>query len=83
MAIRFEDVDEDSLRIVLSGRLDTAGTEEIARQFTELTQSPKAVVVYLSEVRFLSSMAIGMLVKAPKRSRPCAAASRCTLAKTK
>ena len=58
MAIRFEDQNEDLRRIVLSGRLDTAGSEEIARQFAELTRSSKGVVVYLSEVKFLSSMAI-------------------------
>jgi anti-anti-sigma factor len=66
MAIRFEDVNEDLRRILLAGRLDTAGSEEIAREFAELTQSAKGVVVYLSEVRFLSSMAIGMLVKGAK-----------------
>ena len=66
MAIRFEDKNEDFRRIVLSGRLDTAGSEEIAQQFAELTQSSKGVVVYLSEVRFLSSMAISMLVKGAK-----------------
>jgi anti-anti-sigma factor len=66
MAIRFEDVNEDLRRIILSGRLDTAGSEEIARPFAELTQSAKGVVVYLSEVRFLSSMAIGVLMKGAK-----------------
>ena len=66
MAIRFEDVNEDLRRIVLAGRLDTAGSEEIAREFAELTQSAKGIVVYLSEVRFLSSMAIGLLVKGAK-----------------
>ena len=66
MAIRFEDVNEDLRRIVLSGRLDTAGSEEIAQQFAELTQCSKGVVVYLSEVRFLSSMAISILVKGAK-----------------
>ena len=66
MGIRFEDVNGDFRRIVLSGRLDTAGTEEIARQFAELTLSSKSIVVHLSEVRFLSSMAIGMLLKGAK-----------------
>ena len=67
MAIQFEDVNEGLRRIVLSGRLDTAGSEQIASQFAELTESAKGgVVVYLSEVRFLSSMAIGVLVKGAK-----------------
>ena len=67
MAIRFEDLNEGLRRIVLSGRLDTAGSEQIAPQFAELTESAKGgVVVYLSEVRFLSSMAIGVLVTGAK-----------------
>ena len=66
MAIRFIDVNEDLRRIVLSGRLDTAGSDEIAREFAELTQCAKGVVVHLSEVRFLSSMGISLLVKGAK-----------------
>ena len=67
MAIRFEDVNEGLRRIVLSGRLDTAGSEQIAPQFAELTESAQGgVVVYLSAVRFLSSMAIGVLVTGAK-----------------
>ncbi|MEO8674813.1 MAG: STAS domain-containing protein [Casimicrobiaceae bacterium] len=67
MAIRFEDVNDGLRRIVLSGRLDTAGSEQVATQFAELTGSAKGgVVVYLSEVRFLSSLAIGVLVKGAK-----------------
>ena len=66
MAIRFEDVNEVR-RIVLSGRLDTAGSEQIAPQFAELTESAKGgVVVSLSAVKFLSSMAIRVLVMGAK-----------------
>ena len=67
MAIRFEDVNERLRRIVLSGRLDTAGSEQIAPQFAELTESAKGgVVVSLSAVKFLSSMAIRVLVMGAK-----------------
>ncbi len=67
MAIRFEDVNDGLRRIVLSGRLDTAGSEQIAPQFAELTESAKGgVVVSLSAVRFLSSMAIRVLVVGAK-----------------
>ena len=67
MAIRFEDVNERLRLIILSGRLDTAGSEQIAPQFTELAESAKGgVVVSLSAVKFLSSMAIGVLVKGAK-----------------
>jgi anti-anti-sigma factor len=67
MAIRFEDVNEGLRRIFLSGRLDTAGSEQIAPRFAELAASAKGgVVVYLSEVTFLSSMAIGVIVAGAK-----------------
>jgi anti-anti-sigma factor len=67
MAIRFEDVNEGLRRIVLSGRLDTVGSEQIAPRFAALTESAKGgVVVYLSGVSFLSSMAIGVLVTGAK-----------------
>ena len=67
MAIRFGDVNEGLRRIVLSGRLDTAGSEEIAPRFAELTESAKGgVVVSLSAVKFLSSMAIRVLVMGAK-----------------
>ncbi len=67
MPIRFEDVNEGLRRIFLSGRLDTAGSEQIAPQFADLAESAKGgVVVYLSDVRFLSSMAIRALVAGAK-----------------
>lgn len=67
MAIRYEDVGEDIRRIFLSGRLDTAGSEEIAAEFAALAESPKrGVVVHLSDVTFLSSMGIRTLIASAK-----------------
>jgi len=67
MAINFEDANECLRRIVLSGRLDTVGSEQIAPKFAELTESAKGgVVVSLSAVKFLSSMAIRVLVVGAK-----------------
>ena len=67
MAIRFEDVNENLRCIFLSGRLDTAGSEEIASEFAQLAESAKGgVVVYLSAVKFLSSMGIRVLVTGAK-----------------
>jgi anti-sigma B factor antagonist len=63
MAIRYEDMDQGFRRIFLSGRLDTAGSEQIATQFAALAASAKrGVVVYLSDVTFLSSMGIRALI---------------------
>ena len=67
MAIRYEDVNEDIRRIFLSGRLDTAGSEQIATEFATLAGSAKrGVVVDLSDVTFLSSMGIRALVASAK-----------------
>jgi len=67
MAIRYEDVNENFRRIFLTGRLDTAGSEQIATEFTELAASAKrGVVVDLSDVTFLSSMGIRALISAAK-----------------
>ena len=67
MAIRCEDVSEDVRRIVLSGRLDTAGSEQIAGEFAALTGAAKrGVLVQLSDVTFLSSMGIRTLIGGAK-----------------
>ena len=67
MAIRYEDVNEDIRRIFLSGRLDTAGSEQIATEFAALAGSAKrGVVVHLSDVTFLSSMGIRALIASAK-----------------
>jgi anti-sigma B factor antagonist len=67
MTIRSEDVNQRLRRIFLSGRLDTAGSEQIAPEFAQLAESAAGgVVVHVSAVRFLSSMAIRMLITAAK-----------------
>ena len=67
MAIRYEDVNENFRRIFLTGRLDTAGSERIATEFTVLAASAtRGVVVDLTDVTFLSSMGIRALISAAK-----------------
>ena len=67
MAIRYEDVNDEVRRIFLSGRLDTAGAEQIAGELESLVGSAKAgVLVDLSDVSFLSSMGIRALIAGAK-----------------
>ena len=67
MAIQYEDVNDDIRRIFLRGRLDTAGSEQIATEFAALAESAKrGVVVNLSDVTFLSSMGIRALIASAK-----------------
>lgn len=61
--ITHEDIGEDLRRIMVAGRLDTPGTEEIAPSLHELARAPKrAVIVDLSAVQFAASIAIGQLI---------------------
>jgi len=63
MSIVYTDVNDTLRRVALSGRLDIAGTDAIALQFTALTASAKQrAVVDLSEVNFLASIGIRAIV---------------------
>src|SRR5215813_8610043 len=59
MAIAYEDVSDSFRRIVLSGRLDSKGTEEIAVKFAALsTPAKRRVLVDLTGISFLASIGI-------------------------
>ena len=61
--ITHEDIGEDLRRIVITGRLDTPGTNEISPSLHELAAAPKrAVIVDLSAVQFAASIAIGQMI---------------------
>ena len=65
--ITHDDVGPDLRRIVISGRLDTTGTDSIAAKLAELTAAPKkSVVVDLTGLKFLASIGIGTLVSSAK-----------------
>jgi anti-anti-sigma factor len=61
--ITHEDLGEDLRRIVITGSLDTPGTEAVSDTLRELASAPKrGVVVDLSAVQFLASIGIGQLI---------------------
>ena len=63
MTIQYTDVTDTLRRVVLSGRLDIAGTDAIALQFSALAASPqRRMVVDLSGVDFLASIGIRAIV---------------------
>jgi anti-anti-sigma factor len=67
MSISYDDVGEDLRRIVISGRLDMAGSDSIAAKLVELTAAPKkSVVVDLSALKFLASIGISALITSAK-----------------
>jgi anti-anti-sigma factor len=65
--LSYDDVGSDLRRIIISGRLDTPGTNSIASQLVDLAGGPKkAVVVDLSDVQYLASVGIGALITSAK-----------------
>jgi anti-anti-sigma factor len=65
--ISHDDVGEDLRRIMISGRLDTHGANEVAPRLEELTAAPKkGVVVDLSGVEFLASAGVRALITSAK-----------------
>ena len=67
MSISYEDVASDLRRIVISGRLDMPGTDSVAAQLAELTAAPKkAVILDLSQLKFLASIGIRALISSAK-----------------
>ena len=67
MSISYDDVGDNLRRIVISGRLDTPGTNSVASQLVELTAAPgTAVVIDLSAVNFLASIGIRALISSAR-----------------
>jgi len=62
MEMDVEELEGGVTKVVLRGRLDSAGVAAIDVRFKEVTGSKRAIVVDLSQVNFLTSLAIGMLV---------------------
>lgn len=61
--ITHEDIGDDLRRIVISGRLDTPGTDEVSPRLHELAAAPiRSVIVDLSAVPYAASGAIGQLI---------------------
>ena len=65
--ITHEDISEDLRRIVITGRLDTPGTNAVSAALHELAAAPKrGLIVDLSAVQFAASIGIGQVIRAAK-----------------
>jgi anti-anti-sigma factor len=60
---------DDVVRVILKGRLDIAGAAKIDLQFSALAGSGNGVIVDMSEVTFLASIGIRILVLGAKTIR--------------
>ena len=63
MKLTIEERADGIERIILAGRLDNSGAEQIKTHFSEITAArPALIVVDLAEVPFLSSIGIRLLL---------------------
>jgi anti-sigma B factor antagonist len=71
MTIRREMLTSGIACVHLAGRLDISGVNEVSLKFTAYTVTQrKPVIIDLTEVTFITSMGIGMLISAAKGLRP-------------
>ena len=66
MPIAVHDLEEGVTRVVLAGRIDIAGAQEIDIPMSVVAGSRRAVVIDLSGVSFIASMGLRCLVSAAK-----------------
>jgi anti-anti-sigma factor len=67
MELTTEQLENGVQKIALSGRMDSAGTEQIDLRFTSLTVTrPALIVVELSQVSFLASIGMRTLLTCAK-----------------
>ena len=67
MNLQVADISQDAVRVTLKGRLDIAGAAEIDLPFNTVIGSKRGVVVDLSDVTFLASIGIRVLVLGAKQ----------------
>ena len=58
--------DDDIAHVVLDGRFDIQGAQEVDSQFVELADSSKAMIVDLSKVSFIASLGVRTLMLSAK-----------------
>jgi anti-anti-sigma factor len=66
MPIAVHDLEGGVTRVLLSGRIDIAGVQEIDMRMSVVAGSRRAVVIDLSGVSFIASMGLRCLVSAAK-----------------
>ena len=69
MELKVEKHGDGVTELHLKGRLDTAGTGAIELQFSAATGANRAVIVNLSEVEFLTSLGVRLLLQGAKTAK--------------
>ena len=66
MDMKVIQADNEITHVVLDGRFDIQGAQEVDSRFDELAKSSKALVVELAKVSFLASLGIRTLMLSAK-----------------
>lgn len=66
MEMQIERLEDGVMQIVLAGRLDIPGAQQIDLQFSAVTNGQKRIIVDVDEVSFLASMGIRTLILGAK-----------------
>lgn len=66
MAVEFQDLEGGITKVIITGRIDIAGSREIDMPLSILGSSKKAVVVDLSGVEFMASLGLRSIVLSGK-----------------
>ena len=66
MDMTVSQADDEITRIVLDGRFDIQGAQEVDARFGELAESSKALIVDLAKVSFLASLGVRTLMLSAK-----------------
>jgi anti-sigma B factor antagonist len=66
MDMQVLDAEDGITRVVLDGRFDIAGAQEVDLRFSTLAGSAKALVVDMGQVSFLASMGVRTLMLSAK-----------------
>jgi anti-anti-sigma factor len=67
MDMQVQDSEGGVTRVVLEGRFDIAGAQEVDLRFSVLAGSAKALVVDMANVSFLASMGVRTLMSTAKK----------------
>ena len=69
MRLETEEIAPGVTKINLTGRLDIGGSQEIDAQFNALAGSQRALIVDLSQVDFIASLGLRLLIVAARTVR--------------
>jgi anti-anti-sigma factor len=66
MILQTMEIDKDTTRVILSGKMDILGAEVVAAPLADLSETKRGLIVDMSAVTFLASIGMRHLVSAAR-----------------